>query len=68
MVCLQDLPVVTLPVLVSNETHQLSCAVDFVKEGVNVQYAYQDGQPDHPRAIAKGHELKVKSCINEADN
>ena len=48
MVCLQDLPIVTLPVLVPSETQQLSCAVDFVEESVNVQYAYQDGQPDHP--------------------
>ena len=48
MICLKDLPVVTLPVLVSSETHKLSCAMDFVEESVNVQYAYQDGQPDHP--------------------
>ena len=48
MVCLKDLPVVTFPVLISSETHQLSCAMDFVEEGVNVQNSYQDGQPDHP--------------------
>lgn len=36
MVCLQDLPIVTFPVLVSSEPHKLSCAMNFVEESVNV--------------------------------